>query len=249
MRSLGWPQSNTTAVLPRGGGILGQTQERRTPCNRWRQNAKGCSCELREPRTAGNPSKSSKRQGKMLPSRFQKEPDRANTLISDFSLQNGEMSETSLLFQATWFVTLVSAALANGYLEKEMATHSSVLAWRIPGTGKPGGLPSLGSHRVGIDLAADLAAGNGYRELGKLPMIPGWVMPEDTPEHNPCESHCRVSPLSWPLFLWGITAELYAHVFSYILFLFRISIISLKQTSLTSPFFCFEKLETEKLKE
>ena len=34
-------------------------------------------------------------------------------------------------------------------LEKEMATHSSILAWRIPGTGKPGGLPSLGSHRVG----------------------------------------------------------------------------------------------------
>ena len=35
--------------------------------------------------------------------------------------------------------------------EKEMATHSSVLAWRIPGTGKPGGLPSLGLHRVGHD--------------------------------------------------------------------------------------------------
>ena len=33
-------------------------------------------------------------------------------------------------------------------LEKEVATHSSVLAWRIPGTGEPGGLPSLGSHRV-----------------------------------------------------------------------------------------------------
>ena len=32
---------------------------------------------------------------------------------------------------------------------KEMATHSSVLAWRIPGTGEPGGLPSMGSHRVG----------------------------------------------------------------------------------------------------
>ena len=31
-------------------------------------------------------------------------------------------------------------------LEKEMATHSSVLAWRIPGTGEPGGLPSMGSH-------------------------------------------------------------------------------------------------------
>ena len=33
-------------------------------------------------------------------------------------------------------------------LEKEMATHSSVLAWRIPGTREPGGLPSMGSHRV-----------------------------------------------------------------------------------------------------
>ena len=38
-----------------------------------------------------------------------------------------------------------------------MATHSSVLAWRIPGTGEPGGLPSLGSHRVGQDWS-DLAA-------------------------------------------------------------------------------------------
>ena len=36
-------------------------------------------------------------------------------------------------------------------LEKELATHSSVLAWRIPGTGEPGGLPSMGSHRVGHD--------------------------------------------------------------------------------------------------
>ena len=36
-------------------------------------------------------------------------------------------------------------------LEKEMATHSSVLAWRIPGTGEPGGLPAMGSHRIGHD--------------------------------------------------------------------------------------------------
>ena len=45
-------------------------------------------------------------------------------------------------------------------LEKEMATHSSVLAWRIPGTAEPGGLPLLESHRVGhdqIDLAAAAA--------------------------------------------------------------------------------------------
>ena len=47
-------------------------------------------------------------------------------------------------------------------LEKEMATHSSVLAWRIPGTGEPSGLPSMGSHRVKhdwSDLAAAAAAG------------------------------------------------------------------------------------------
>ena len=42
-------------------------------------------------------------------------------------------------------------------LEKEMATHSSILAWRIPGTGKPGGLPSMGSHGIGHDWS-DLAA-------------------------------------------------------------------------------------------
>ena len=45
-------------------------------------------------------------------------------------------------------------------LEKEMATLSSVLAWRIPGTAEPGGLPSVGSHRVGHNLAA--AAAFGY---------------------------------------------------------------------------------------
>ena len=45
-------------------------------------------------------------------------------------------------------------------LEKEMATHSSVLAWRIPGAGEPGGLTSIGSHRIGrhwSDLAAAVA--------------------------------------------------------------------------------------------
>ena len=42
-------------------------------------------------------------------------------------------------------------------LEKEMATHSSVLAWRIPGTGEPGGLPSMGSQRVGHNWATSLS--------------------------------------------------------------------------------------------
>ena len=52
-------------------------------------------------------------------------------------------------------------------LEKEMATHSSVLAWRIPGTGEPGGLSSLGSHRVGHDwseLAAAAATNHNMRQ-------------------------------------------------------------------------------------
>ena len=51
-------------------------------------------------------------------------------------------------------------------LEKEMSTHSSVLAWRIPGTGEPGGLPSVGLHRVGhdwSDLAAAAAAVAGLK--------------------------------------------------------------------------------------
>jgi len=43
-------------------------------------------------------------------------------------------------------------------LEKEMATHSNVLAWRIPGTGEPGGLPSIGSHRVRHDCSDAAAA-------------------------------------------------------------------------------------------
>ena len=52
-------------------------------------------------------------------------------------------------------------------LEKEMATHSSVLAWRIPGTGEPGGLPSMGLHRVGHnwrDLAAAVAMSSVMEE-------------------------------------------------------------------------------------
>ena len=49
-------------------------------------------------------------------------------------------------------------------LEKEMATHSSVLAWRIPGTGEPGGLPSMGSHRVGHDWSDLAAAAERLRE-------------------------------------------------------------------------------------
>ena len=60
-------------------------------------------------------------------------------------------------------------------LEKEMATHSSVLAWRIPGIGELGGLPSIGSHRVGhnwSDLAAAAAAYLIYKRFLSLCRLP-----------------------------------------------------------------------------
>ena len=67
-------------------------------------------------------------------------------------------------------------------LEKEMATHSSVLAWRIPGMGEPGGLQSMGSHRVGHDWS-DLAAAAAVCILKSPSAIPGlrWGF---TPRYN-----------------------------------------------------------------
>ena len=71
-------------------------------------------------------------------------------------------------------------------LKKEMATHSSVLAWRIPGMGEPGGLPSMGSHRVGhnwSDLVAAVAAWTGLeiykqwiRKYGQEPKTIRYVL-------------------------------------------------------------------------
>ena len=70
-------------------------------------------------------------------------------------------------------------------LKKEMATHSSDLAWRIPGTAEPGGLPSMGSHRVGhdwSDLAAAAAAiffivqlSHPYMTTGKTIALTRWT--------------------------------------------------------------------------
>jgi len=73
-------------------------------------------------------------------------------------------------------------------LEKEMATHSSVLAWRVPGTGEPGGLPSMGSHRVGHDGRLSSSSSNSlvivsfllavyklYLELLNIRITAGWT--------------------------------------------------------------------------
>ena len=61
----------------------------------------------------------------------------------------------TLVFTLILFFSFIDCSI--NCLEKEMATHSSGLAWRIPGTKEPGGLPSMGSHRVGHDWS-DLAA-------------------------------------------------------------------------------------------
>ena len=86
----------------------------------------------------------------------------------DSMLWHGSLSELLLLkavilFYLTLIYILLWYNCASSFtfhfhaLKKEMATHSSILAWRIPGMGEPGGLLSMGSHRVGHDWS-DLAA-------------------------------------------------------------------------------------------
>ena len=88
-------------------------------------------------------------------------------------------------------------------LEKEMATHSSVLAWRIPETGEPGGLPSMGSHRVGhnwSDLAAAVfTRGFSHSSFGKdsLAMQETWVrfLGQEDPLEKEMTTHSTI--LAW----------------------------------------------------
>ena len=73
-----------------------------------------------------------------------------------FSIHHHYVSWTSLVAQTVKCLPTMreTRVLSLGWedpLEKEMATHSSVLAWRIPGTGEAGGLPSMGLQRVGHD--------------------------------------------------------------------------------------------------
>ena len=70
-------------------------------------------------------------------------------------------------------------------LEKAMATHSSILAWRIPGTGEPGALPSMGSHRVGHDWS-DLAAAAAGR------LRKEWPIGHEDPLEEGTAAHCSI---------------------------------------------------------
>ena len=79
-------------------------------------------------------------------------------------LEKGKATHSSILDYIVHGVTKSRTRLSDlaftfrfRALEREMATHSSVLAWRVPGTGEPGGLPSMGSHGVVHDWS-DLAA-------------------------------------------------------------------------------------------
>ena len=74
-------------------------------------------------------------------------PDRHTAL----PLSLGPESYTDEFYQAFKREIITFFTFHFHALEKEMATHSSVLAWRIPWMGEPGGLPSMGSHRVGHD--------------------------------------------------------------------------------------------------
>ena len=81
-------------------------------------------------------------------------------------------------------------------LEKEMATHSSILAWRIPGTGEPGGLLCMGSHRVGHDwsdlaAAAAAAASTGFGSTDIFFMVT--LSPWRKQCINLCSGTCGVS--------------------------------------------------------
>ena len=86
-----------------------------------------------------------------------------------------------------------------------MATHSSVLAWRIPGTGEPGGLPSMGSHRVGhdwSDLAAAAAAavggGGGLVSKSCLTLVIPWTVAYQAPLSMGCSKQEYWSGLPFP---------------------------------------------------
>ena len=82
-----------------------------------------------------------------------------------------------------WATSLSTFTFHFHALEKEMATHSSILAWRITGTGEPGGLLSMGSHRVRHDRS-DLAAAAGWKGKGNLHSNMSHVRCKHNPESS-----------------------------------------------------------------
>ena len=73
-------------------------------------------------------------------------------------------------------------------LEKEMATHSTVLAWRIPGTGEPGELPSMESHRVRHDWSDLAAASHSISSLEAIDFSPTQLEPANLSHQLSCKA-------------------------------------------------------------
>ena len=71
--------------------------------------------------------------------------------LSEYLLDSGEEYEIFWVYRKEKYGSRMDSRMKSVKFRSWMATHSSVLAWRIPGTGEPGGLQSLGSHRVGHD--------------------------------------------------------------------------------------------------
>ena len=107
-----------------------------------------------------------------------------------------------------------------------MATHSSVLAWRIPGTGEPGGLPSTGSHRVRHDWS-DLAAAaatvikNPPASAGDvrgMGLIPDWRRPPGEGNGNPLQCSCQENHMNRGAW-WAIGSQWVGHDWSDLAFI------------------------------
>ena len=100
-----------------------------------------------------------------------------------------------------------------------MATHSSVLAWRIPGMGEPGGLPSMGSQRVGHDWSdlADIVPDTEMRSISSLSNTTSWSLPL-----HPCLNSLMGFHLTWQ----GHSSSLHCHL---------IAILSSSGTCLLTP--------------
>ena len=108
-------------------------------------------------------------------------------------------------------------------LEKEMTTHSSVLAWRIPGTGEPGGLPSMGSHRVGHGWS-DLAVAAAAESEEELKSCLTKVKEESEKVGSKLNIQKAKILASGPITLWQVEGEKVEAVTDFIFLGFRITV-------------------------
>ena len=98
-------------------------------------------------------------------------PELVHKLLSKIATGKGKQDHHDWLVLVLELLSDFTFAFNFHTLEKEMATHSSVLAWKLPGTEEPGGLPSMGLHRVGYDCSDLAAAAAAVLELNQSEFI------------------------------------------------------------------------------